>query len=151
MEGIDLDPASCEEANEIVGADRFFTARFDALRPQADWSARRVFMNPPYSPAKLAREFAERLCDEVECGAVTRAVVLTNNNTETAGGQLLLARCKAVCFPEGRVKFVRPGGSDRGGPLQGQMITAHGDFTCRTVLRFTETFNRFGQCFTVFT
>ncbi len=43
--GFDLDPASCEGANRIVQARRFFTAAEDGL--QQHWAANVVWNNPP--------------------------------------------------------------------------------------------------------
>lgn len=46
MDGIDLDPASCEAVNRLrVRAKRFFVLEQDALT--LPWRARSVFLNPP--------------------------------------------------------------------------------------------------------
>ncbi len=42
---IDLDPASCEQANTIVRARRYFTRRDDGL--SLPWTGENVFLNPP--------------------------------------------------------------------------------------------------------
>ena len=143
MGSIDFDPASSEEANRTVRAGRFMTASFSALSPEADWWGANVWMNPPYSPAFIPRKFVERLIGEIAEGDVLRAIVLTNNNTETIMGQMLLKECAAVCFPKGRLKFIRPDGCDDGGPTQGQMITALGDIS---VPVFGDVFHDIGRC-----
>lgn len=43
--GIDLDPASCAEANATVRATRYFTRADDGL--DRAWGGGRVFLNPP--------------------------------------------------------------------------------------------------------
>jgi hypothetical protein len=43
---IELDPASCADANETVKAKRYFTIEDDGLRQP--WAAATLFLNPPY-------------------------------------------------------------------------------------------------------
>jgi hypothetical protein len=134
MGRIDLDPASVSEANEVVGAARFWTADDDGLtRP---WAGT-VWMNPPYAQPAVDR-FCTRLAREYHDGAVTEACALVNNATETGWFQALLAEAATVCFPRARVKFWHP---DRvSGPLQGQAVLylgPHGP-------RFAAEFLRFG-------
>lgn len=134
---IDLDPASSEAANKIVGASVYYTAEEDGLtRP---WGGL-VYLNPPYTqPAVVS--FATRLADEFRAGNITAAVALTNNATETAWWQVLSAAASAVCFPAGRLGFTDPEGNEAH-PLQGQAIVYLGPDPGAFVTRFA----LFGEC-----
>jgi hypothetical protein len=118
---IDLDPASCVEANKVVKAGHFYTAADDGL--SQPWSGR-VWLDPPYAQP-LITQFIERLVTVWEAGEISQACCLVNNASETAWGQLLLQHANLVCFLKGRVRFWAP---DRkvAAPLQGQMLTYFG-------------------------
>lgn len=102
---IDLDPASCAEANETIRAARFYTAADDGMAQP--WRGR-VWLNPPYSDRDLIR-WVTKLVAARASGAVPEAVVLLPAYTETRMSQAALAACDAVCFPARRVQFHRPG------------------------------------------
>lgn len=114
---IDLDPASCAEANTVVKATAFYTKGDDALTKE--WAGR-VFMNPPYSGG-LMLPFCAKLLVEHTAGRVPEAIVLTNNATETQWFQALLRAAASICFPSGRIRFWRSG-ADSFTPLQGQAL-----------------------------
>jgi len=116
MGDIDLDPASCAAAQEVVRAGKFFTKEDDGLAQE--WRGR-IWLNPPYSAA-LAPRFIDKLCAEYDAGRLDEAVVLVNNATDTAWFHNLLGRFPA-CFLRKRVPFWRPGHSG-GGARQGQVI-----------------------------
>lgn len=118
MGGIDLDPASSDNANETVQARTYYTAEDDGLLH--DWRGR-VYMNPPYA-SHLIGLFAEKLAEHVKRGEVIEACVLVNNATETGWFNALLDVASAVCFIRGRVKFIDMDGNPSGAPLQGQAL-----------------------------
>ena len=133
---IDLDPASCQQANAVVKAGRYFTVKDDGLR-QA-WRGR-VFLNPPYSRVKI-QTFIEKLIAHVENGTVTEAIVVVNSEVEVKWFRSLAAVSAAVCFPTGRVRFWKPGKGTGTSPL-GQAIVYAG----RRPKKFERAVRRFGH------
>ena len=121
MGGIDLDPASCEQANEVIGASTFYTKDDDGLLK--DWSGR-VWLNPPYS-RDLMPAFVEKLKNSFVDGSVQQAVLVSHNNTDTAWFHSLASVATAICFPKKRIKFYR--GDEIASPTNGQAFFYLGD------------------------
>lgn len=97
--GIDLDPASCEAANAVVQAARYFTEEDNGLAQE--WKGR-VWLNPPYG--RLAGTFVAYLGEQFACGNVDAAVVLISSaSTSTAWFRPL--RDAALCFTDHRINF----------------------------------------------
>jgi ParB-like chromosome segregation protein Spo0J len=134
MGSIDLDPASCPAANEVVGARTFYTKDDDGLdRP---WLGN-VWMNPPYA-ASLIRAFVDRITD----GQPTQAIALTHCNTETGWCQDLLAAASAVCFVKGRIRFWNPENGTSASGLTGNLFTYIGPYP----ELFVAEFSQYGHC-----
>lgn len=96
MGGIDLDPASCAEANEIVKANEFYTEENNGL--EQSWYGR-VFLNPPYG--KLGPEFIEKFFGEP---AVLEAIILVNSRANDASWFQPLFN-GIICFTDHRIDF----------------------------------------------
>jgi phage N-6-adenine-methyltransferase len=111
---IDLDPASCEKAQETVRATTFYTKADDGLAQ--DWQGR-TFINMPYSDPSV---WVTKLLEEFAAENVSAAIVLVNNATDTTWCQELLAHCAAACFTKGRIAFLREDGQAVVGARQGQ-------------------------------
>jgi len=111
---IDLDPASCEEANKTIKAKAIFTAENSGL--DQVWGGR-IWLNPPYS-RELMPAFIEKLEQEYKAGSITDAIVLSHNNTDTAWFHKMAAISDAIAFPKQRIKFYR--GNETAAPVNGQ-------------------------------
>ena len=115
MQHIDLDPASCEEANAVVRAATFYGEEDDGLAQP--WSGK-VFMNPPYS---MNKPFAEKMIAEYEAGNVEEAIVLL-------GAHAIETKWFAnywdyvLCFTGHRIKFNTPSGPAVAGNIAGSVF-----------------------------
>lgn len=139
MGSIDLDPASCFEANQIVKASHYYNASDDGLnRP---WFGN-VYLNPPYRRG-LIEPFCERLIEHLQGCLVDQAIVLINNATDTNWFRRLSLFSSAICFPGKRIPFLSPAeGTKKRRPLQGQCFFYFGPRD----MRFCDLFAEIGHC-----
>jgi ParB family transcriptional regulator, chromosome partitioning protein len=103
---IELDPASCAEANKVVQATRYYTIADDGL--QQPWSGT-IWLNPPYGKTGNRSNqdiWSRRLAQEYRSGQVGAAMLLVNAATDTAWFQSL-GREFPICLIAGRLKFWR--------------------------------------------
>jgi hypothetical protein len=131
--GIDLDPASCEEANRTVRATRYYDAATDGLI--RDWWGY-VFMNPPYG--RLCPAFVEKALAAHEAGTVPAAVLLLNAYSVDAGWFRPLWN-HILCFTYDRIHMLGLNG-DPGRPSAGSVFVGVGVDRAR----FGRVFARFG-------
>lgn len=103
---IDLDPASCQMANEVVKARTYYDIEADGL--QQTWAGK-VWMNPPYSPTP--KPWTDKLIDSFIHGYVTEAIYLVPPKTDTEW--FLPSFDHMICFTDHRIKFWgQPGSSN---------------------------------------
>ena len=121
MGSIDLDPASCEEANEVIQATKYFSKEDDGLTKT--WKGN-LWINPPYS-RDLMPAFVDKLKQSFINGDVDSAILLSHNNTDTAWFHSLASISSAICFPKRRIKFYR--GEEIAAPTNGQAFFYLGD------------------------
>lgn len=141
---IDLDAASCSDANRIVRADNFFSVDDDGL--DRNWFGR-VYLNPPYSRG-LIKKFVDKLLAEYNAGHVQSAVVLVNAQSDAKWFSSLAQACTGAIFTQGRIRFVQPDGTpSKHTPTCGQCFFYFGD----DVEKFFSVFEHFGYPVTFFT
>jgi len=116
MGGIDLDPASCKEANQIVRAPCYYTKEDDGL--MQPWYGR-VWLNPPYSyagkrkgmesgdrPHSLMKRWIAKLIAEYQAGNIEQAILLTKADPKQNWFAPLWDF--PLCFARDRIYFHRP-------------------------------------------
>jgi ParB family transcriptional regulator, chromosome partitioning protein len=97
---IDLDPASCAEANKVVGALDFYDEQQNGLTK--NWFGN-VFLNPPYS-SPLIGHFCEKSVNEWFINHTKSTIILLKEGATNAWFRPL--RNQITCYLDQRVKFV---------------------------------------------
>lgn len=139
MGGIDLDPASCAQANETVQATKYYDIQTNGF--DKDWEGR-VWLNPPYGRSEDGSNqdaWSSRLIDQYEDGngVTTEAILLVNAAVDTKWFQRLFNY--PICFPSQRINFSTPEPSVSGS-THGSALVYFGPHE----KRFVEVFSRFG-------
>jgi ParB family chromosome partitioning protein len=135
MGGIDVDPASCEAANAIIGAGVFFDKQTDG-RMQA-WLGR-FWLNPPYSETG---EWIAALLDQITDGNAVEGFVLVNAKVESGWFDQLWSISPVICFVRGRISFVAGDGGKSQTGYYGQAIAYVGPNRAA----FIDVFSEFGR------
>lgn len=144
MGGIDLDPASCEQANQIIQAGHYFTEDDNGLI--RDWTTdgqpARVWLNPPYGRinGKSGQElFSKKMIAEYRAGHITAGIMLVNAATDCKWFSPLWSF--PICFTDHRIKFISPTNGKAKQPTHGSAFIYFGPDPAL----FAATFRRFGM------
>ncbi len=142
MGGIELDPASCPEANATVRAERIYTREDDGLRQI--WEAATAFLNMPYGKSvednvSNQARWSHKLIDSHRAGRVEQACMLVNAVPGNRWFRPLWAF--PICFLDGRVHFVAPAGS---GPRKSPTHSSCVVYLGPRVEAFVDVFGRLG-------
>lgn len=115
---IELDPASSDEAQAIVQAERYYTAGTNGL--DKEWSGK-VWLNPPYGG--LGPKFMDKLWTSV---LVKEYVLLTNSFTNSRWWPTLVDDATLVCFVRRPIEFHKATGGTTNMGWNGQVIAYRG-------------------------
>lgn len=137
---IDLDPCSCEAANQTIGAMRYWTIDDDAMKQ--DWLAQNIFMNPPYG--KVANQsqaglLCMKMLDAYYQNKFEEGIILVNSCTGAGWFQPLFDW--TICFVDHRIRYVSPDGK-KNQPTKDNVFVYVGP----NWQRFVKVFSTIGRC-----
>jgi DNA N-6-adenine-methyltransferase (Dam) len=135
---IDLDPASCAEANAVVRAKQFFTKKDKPL--ERDWRGT-VFMNPPYGTDNgdsVAAMFCTKALAEFDQENITEGIILVNSLHSQPWQAPLYSQ--PICFVDHRIKFVSGDGEENKNPTMSNIFVYLGS----DEKKFARVFSRLG-------
>ncbi len=135
MNGIDLDPASCAQANLSVGATRYYTLEGGGGLEQPWWG--RVWMNHPFG-RKTNAPWVNRLIRAYESCEINQACCITFASTSEKWFKPLMAYPQ--CFLNPRTNYLDPQGQLVKGVGKGSVVTYLG----LNLVKFKQQFSTLG-------
>lgn len=118
---IDLDPASSEQANKHVKANKYFTQDCDGLTQE--WNAYTLFMNHPFSKQNN-KLWIQKIVSEYNKANFRSGCCITFAATSEKWFKPLNNFAK--CFLSPRTNYYLPSGEIRKGVTKGSVITYFG-------------------------
>lgn len=144
MGGIDLDPASCYIANELVKATNYYTEEMDGLKQRFYG---KVWCNPPYGKINNKSTidlWIRKIIREYRLGNVEQAVLLTTCDSDNSWFQLFWDFL--ICFTDHNVHFFKPiNGKIRKDSRSTQMFGTVFVYIGTNEQKFIEIFSQFGR------
>lgn len=143
MGSIDLDPASCAQANNIVKATWYYEQWENGLTKP--WYGN-VWLNPPYGRSinydkGNAGIFASRLVAEYRAGNVKQAILLTTVQNDARWFHQLWQF--SICFSDHKIHFYTTAPTKKS-PTATHMFGTAFVYMGEQTERFREVFRRFG-------
>lgn len=143
MGGIDLDPASCANANKIVRAQKYFSQQINGL--VQPWYGR-VWLNMPYGKTGNTSNqeiWLNKTWREWSHIHIEQAIVLVNAVPDRQW--FLRLWNYPICFTDHRIRFLDRYGDEQKNPTHGNAFV----YICNKfnfqLQRFREGFNQFGH------
>lgn len=112
----DLDPCSPVNTKTWVPAKKKYTVLDNGL--MQPWAGL-VWMNPPYGTDTPV--WMKRLCEH------GNGVALVFARTDTQWFHEYATKAHAICFVSGRIKFMKPDGTEGGTPGAGSLLIGYGE------------------------
>lgn len=134
MGSIDLDPATCLDAQQFIQAKHYYTK--ENKGEEQEWHGN-IWLNPPYANPL---PWVSKLTEAFKSGAITSAILLVNTANSPQWSRLLWHGPYTVCLLNKRVQFWRPDRIDTQGTDRDQMIWYMGS----DVDKFVEEFSDYG-------
>lgn len=107
--GIDLDPASCLEANEIVKAEIYYNKDQNGLLQP--WEHKRIFVNPPGGRGQVALWWQKAIDTLAKRDVCIVFVLFSMNYLQTLQRSALFGPLEfKVCVPRKRIAYISPDG-----------------------------------------
>jgi phage N-6-adenine-methyltransferase len=121
---IDLDPASCSRANEVIQAESIFTKESNGLN--SFWWGK-VWVNHPYGKKENTLWTSKIIEEYIENKFVTDILGICYASTSEKWFQNILNNCDGVSFISPRVSFVSGDNQKSSSPQKGACIYYFGD------------------------
>ena len=137
MGSVDCDPASHEIPQRWIQAETYYTVETNGLNHK--WEGN-IWLNPPFASGVLPK-FIDKFLEELHAGNIRQAIILTNNATETKWCSEIIKEASCICFPHGRLGFIKSPGETPQPPMQGQIVTYFG----KRVDDFARIFGEIGE------
>jgi ParB family transcriptional regulator, chromosome partitioning protein len=141
MGSIDLDPASCAKAQEVVKAKTYYTKEDNGLvKP---WKGN-VWCNPPYSKECMINFVKKAIEEQFNCNQM---IILTLGVFDSEWSQLLLNNAKSLILMNKRLCFYNEKtGTHSNRPFQGSAIYYFNNEYGEANNNFKNHFSDIGYC-----